>query len=132
MLVNILKCKILRAEVTAADADYEGSLAIDSEWMERIGMLPYEKILVGNITNGERFETYAIPAPHGSRAFAVNGAAAHKASVGDRLVIMVFAQMSAEEAAKWTPSVLVLDNGNRVIVNERGPDVVESRPFQIV
>ncbi len=127
MLVNLLKCKILRAEVTEACADYEGSLAIDAAYMERIGLLPNEKILVGNITNGERLETYAIPAPAGSHAFALNGAAAHKGKPGDLLVIMAFAQMTTEEAATWQPKVLVLADGNRRILKERNgqPDDAE-------
>lgn len=132
MQLNLLKSKILRAEVTDAQQHYEGSLAIDSDFMDRVGLIGYEKILVGNITNGERLETYAIPAPAGSLSFSLNGAAAHKGKVGDLLVIMAFAQMSQEEALKWTPRVIVLANGNREIVNERGPDVMEERPFQIV
>ena len=119
MIVNLLKCKILRAEVTEACADYEGSLAIDADYMERIGLLPYEKILVGNISNGERLETYAIPAPAGSYAFALNGAAAHRGKPGDLLVIMAFAQMTAEEAANWHPKVLVLADQNKTIAKER-------------
>jgi len=131
MLVDILKSKILRAEVTEAEVDYEGSLAIDSELMERIGLLPYEKILVGNISNGERLETYAIEAPAGSRKFALNGAAAHKGKIGDLLVIMSFARMSAEEAKEWTPRVVVLGDGNRTIVKERAPDNTEAE-FRVV
>lgn len=73
MLVEMLKSKILRAETTDARIDYEGSLAIDLDLMDKVGMLPYEKILVGNISNGKRFETYAIPAPRGSGTFSVRG-----------------------------------------------------------
>ncbi len=131
MLVDILKSKILRAEVTEAEVDYEGSLAIDAELMERIGLLPYEKILVGNITNGERLETYAIEAPAGSRKFALNGAAAHKGKPGDLLVIMSFARMSIEEAKEWTPRVVVLGDGNQTIVKERAPGLQEAE-FRVV
>jgi aspartate 1-decarboxylase len=116
MQLNILKAKILRATTTDAQRDYEGSLAIDSSFMEKINLLPYEKILVGNITNGERFETYAIPAPAGSLTFSLNGAAAHKGSVGDLLVIMAFAQMDEQEALHWQPKVLVLGDGNKKIL----------------
>lgn len=132
MLVNILKSKILRATVTDAQLHYEGSLAIDQSLMERVGLLPYEKILVGNITNGERLETYAIPAPAGSLAFCMNGAAAHKAKVGDLLVIMSFAQMDAAEAEKWIPRVIVLGDGNRTILKERGPDKPDQDLFHVV
>ncbi|WP_309398643.1 aspartate 1-decarboxylase [Cerasicoccus maritimus] len=131
MLVDILKSKILRAEVTEAEVDYEGSLAIDAELMERIGLLPFEKILVGNISNGERLETYAIEAPAGSRKFALNGAAAHRGKPGDLLVIMSFARMTAEEAKEWTPRVVVLADGNQTIVKERAPGL-ENAEFRVV
>ncbi|WOO42612.1 aspartate 1-decarboxylase [Rubellicoccus peritrichatus] len=132
MQVTLMKSKILRAEVTQADADYEGSLAIDSTYMERVGLLPYEKILVGNITNGERLETYAIPAPAGSHAFCLNGAAAHKGKKGDLLVIMSFAQMDAEEAANFHPRVIVLDDSNRTIAKERTGTSADEGLFKIV
>lgn len=113
MEVQILKSKILRAFVTSAHRDYEGSLAIDTDLMERTGILPYEKILVGNIDNGERFETYAIPAPSGSHTISLNGAVAHLGEIGHRVVIMSFASMSPEEARTWKPEVIVIgkDNG---------------------
>ncbi len=116
MNVTLLKSKLLRAEVTDRALHYEGSLAIDRELMDQVGMLPYEKILVANIENGERFETYAIPAPVGSLTISLNGAAAHKGELGDLLVIMSFAEMTVVEAADWKPSVLVLAEGNRKIV----------------
>ena len=116
MQLEILRTKILRAEVTDAQLHYEGSLAIDSEIMRMIGMLPNEKILVGNISNGHRFETYAIPAPAGSREFCLNGAVAHLGKVGDLIVIMSFAHMDEAEARKWTPRVVVFADGNSRIV----------------
>lgn len=116
MLVTILKSKILRAMVTEARPDYEGSLAIDINLMNKIGLLPYEKILVGNITNGNRLETYAIPAKAGSKTFSLNGAAAHKGKIDDLIVIMSFAQMTEEEAADWKPNIMILeDNNSRII-----------------
>lgn len=119
MQLSLLKSKILRAEVTEAVADYEGSLAIDVDYMERVGLLPYEKILVGNISNGERLETYAIPAPAGSRTFALNGAAAHKGRPGDLLVIMAFAHVDAQAAQDHQPKIIVLADGNQTILKER-------------
>lgn len=116
MQLQILKSKILRATATDAQQDYEGSLAIDADFMDKAGLLPYEKILVGNITNGERFETYAIPAPTGSLTFSLNGAAAHKGKKGDLLVIMAFAQMDEEEAQRWQPKVLVLGDNNQTVI----------------
>lgn len=125
MQVTLLKSKLLRAEVTECALHYEGSLAIDSALMKEIGLLPYEKILVGNIANGERFETYAIEAPKGSHAICLNGAAAHKGEIGDLLVIMSFARMSAEEAAHWSPEVLLLSEKNSRAVRKEDPQVCQ-------
>ncbi|MGC6455713.1 MAG: aspartate 1-decarboxylase [Coraliomargaritaceae bacterium] len=118
MQLTLLKSKILRAEVTDRALHYEGSLAIDSDLMAQVGLLPFEKILVGNIANGERFETYAIEAPKGSHAISLNGAAAHKGEVGDLLVIMSFAQVTAEEASDWSPRVIRLADGNRQVLKK--------------
>ncbi|MDQ8195008.1 aspartate 1-decarboxylase [Coraliomargarita sp. SDUM461004] len=116
MQVTLLKSKLLRAEVTDRALHYEGSLAIDSALMEQIGLVPYEKILVANIANGERLETYAIEAPKGSHTISLNGAAAHKGELGDLLVIMSFAQFDQAEAKTWKPKVLVLADGNKRVV----------------
>lgn len=132
MHLTMLKSKILRAEVTHAELHYEGSLAIDSELMEAVDLLPYEKILVANIANGERLETYAIPAPAGSKAFSLNGAAAHKGKPGDLLVIMSFTQVSAQEARQWQPHILVLGDHNRQIIKQSGPDSHHPELFQVI
>ena len=116
MQVTLLKSKLLRAEVTDRALHYEGSLAIDAALMEQIGLVPYEKILVANIANGERLETYAIEAPKGSHTISLNVAAAHKGELGDLLVIMSFAQLDEEEAKTWKPKVLVLADGNKRVV----------------
>ncbi len=123
MLYHLLRTKLLRAEVTGARFDYEGSLAIDSELMALVGMLPYEKILVGNITNGERFETYAIPAPAGTREVCLNGATAHLGKIGDLLVVMTFAEASADEARSWKPKTVTLSEKNKRLVRLENPDV---------
>jgi len=119
MQVLLLKSKIHRAAVTAGNVDYEGSLGIDQDLMDRVGLLPYEKILCGNLANGERFETYAIPAPRGSRAIILNGATAHLGKPGDRLTIMSYTWVDEDRARDWKPRVIVLGEGNRV-VDERG------------
>ena len=106
MLIQVLKSKILRAEATDVRVDYEGSLAIDEELMDKVGMLPYEKILVADVENGNRFETYAITGKRGSHVCCLNGAAAHKGKVGDRLIVMAFAQMTPDEANGYVPKVL--------------------------
>jgi len=117
MQVQLLKSKILHAEITEVHIDYSGSLAIDTELMEAAGILPYEKILVGNFSNGERLETYAIPAKAGSKTFSLNGAAARKGMLGDRIVILTFATFTEEEAKTWKPTILTLADKNQTIVN---------------
>ncbi|MEY4776732.1 MAG: hypothetical protein RL759_1245 [Verrucomicrobiota bacterium] len=123
MLYHLLRTKLLRAEVTGARLDYEGSLAIDIELMNLVGMLPYEKILVGNLANGERFETYAIPAPAGTREICLNGATAHLGKPGDLLVIMTFAELTPEEAKTWKPKTATLAERNRRVVRLDNPEV---------
>jgi aspartate 1-decarboxylase len=116
MQLNLLKSKIHRAEVTDSSLNYEGSLAIDLEFMNLVGMLPYERILVGNMNNGERFETYAIAAPAGSKTISLNGGTAHLGRRGDLLTIMSFAVVDEREAANWQPRVLLLADANTKIV----------------
>jgi aspartate 1-decarboxylase len=116
MQLNLLKCKIHRAEVTDSSLNYEGSLAIDAEFMESVGLRPYERILVGNLNNGERFETYAIAAPAGSKTISLNGATAHLGRRGDLVTIMCFAIFDEQEAAHWEPRVLMLTDGNKKVV----------------
>jgi len=123
MLYHLLRTKLLRAEVTGARLDYEGSLAIDIELMNLVGILPYEKILVGNLANGERFETYAIPAPAGTREVCLNGATAHLGKSGDLLVIMTFAELTPEEAKTWKPKTATLAERNRRVVRLENPEV---------
>ena len=126
MLTTLLKSKLLRAEVTDRALHYEGSLAIDRALMEQVGLVPYEKILVANIANGERFETYAIEAPKGSHTISLNGAAAHKGELGDLLVIMAFGQFDPVEAKNWKPKVLVLADGNKRVVRTDNVQVAEN------
>ena len=117
MQVTLLKSKIHRAKVTSISPDYSGSLSIDRTLMEAAGFLNHEKILVGNITNGERFETYCIPAPAGSGEIALNGAAAHKGKPGDLLVIITFIQLDPEEASAWEPRLVIIEGTNTKFKN---------------
>ena len=126
MLVHLLRTKLLRAEVTAARLDYEGSLAIDQEIMALVGLLPYEKILIGNLANGERFETYAIPAPAGTREVCLNGATAHLGKPGDLRGVMSFTPVDAAEAASWKPRTATLAESNRRIVRLENPEIPTS------
>ena len=119
MQIHLLKSKIHRARVTAGDVNYEGSLGIDRDLMDKVGLLPYERILCGNMANGQRWETYAIPAKRGSRAIILNGAVAHLGKRGHRVTIMSYALVNKAKAKKWKPRVIVLGPGNK-IVNERG------------
>jgi aspartate 1-decarboxylase len=119
MHIHLLKSKIHRAEVTGASMDYEGSLTISSDLMEKVGLVPHERVLCSNIASGARFETYAIEGKHGSGEIILNGATAHRGKVGDRLTIMAFALLDNVEAANWRPKVIVLGDKNRVSI-ERG------------
>lgn len=119
MWIQILKSKLHLATVTEACVDYEGSLTISQDLMDLCGILPYEKVLCGNMANGSRFETYAIPGEAKRGQIILNGATAHLGKVGDRLTIMTFANVEQEEASVWTPKVLVLCKSNQ-IVRRRG------------
>ena len=118
MKIQVLKSKLLRATTTEVRVDYEGSLAIDIDLMKLVGMYPYEKILVGNINSGTRFETYAIPAEAGSKTFSIRGAAAHLGKVGDLLVIMSFAQIDEKDAENWIPRTATLAENNTKVIKK--------------
>ena len=114
MLLTMLKAKLHRATVTGADIDYEGSIAIDRDLLDASGMLPHEQVDVLNISTGGRFTTYTIEAPRASREIAVNGAAARLVQTGDKVIIVAYCQMPAEEARNYRPSVVILGDGNEV------------------
>ena len=118
-MIHLLKSKIHRAQVTGTSLEYEGSLTIDKDLMEKVGLLSNERILCSNLANGERFETYAIPGVRGSGTIELNGAVAHLGKTGDRLTIMAFAEVASAKARRWKPRVIVLGKKNRII-NERG------------
>lgn len=115
MQLTLLKCKLHRACVTHAELDYEGSCAIDEDLLRLSGIREYEQIQIYNVANGERFTTYAIRADAGSRIISVNGAAAHKAAPGDRVIICDYAGMNEAEARAFKPTLVYLDEQNRVI-----------------
>ena len=119
MLFHLLKSKIHRAQATASSLDYEGSLTIDPDLMDKVGLLPYERILCSNLTNGNRWETYVIKGKRGTGVIELNGAVAHLGKIGDRLTIMSFTEVVAAKAKRWTPRVIVLGAKNKII-NERG------------
>src|SRR5882757_4685045 len=115
MLLTMMKAKLHRATVTQADLEYEGSISIDADLMEASGILAHEQVDVLNINNGARFTTYAIEAPRGSRTFGVNGAAARLVQKGDRIIVVSYCQMPAEQARNYAPSVALLDEHNEII-----------------
>ncbi len=114
MNLTLLKAKLHRACVTHAELDYEGSCAIDDDLLQASGIREYEQIQIYNLTNGERFETYAIRAEAGSKTISVNGAAAHKAGVGDRVIICAYASMPEAEAAKHNPRLVYCNDQNDI------------------
>ncbi len=114
MLLTMMKAKLHRATVTGADLDYEGSIAIDRDLLDASGVLPHEQVDVLNISTGARFTTYAIEAPRGSREIAVNGAAARLVEKGDKVIVVAYCQLPAEEARNYHPTVVILGEGNAV------------------
>ncbi len=119
MQMHLLKSKIHRGQVTGASINYEGSLTVALDLMEKVGLLPYERVLCSNLANGHRFETYAIPGERGSGEIVLNGATAHLGKAGDLLTIMSYALVDETEARTWQPRVIVLGAQNSII-NERG------------
>jgi aspartate 1-decarboxylase len=114
MLLTMLKAKLHRATVTGADMHYEGSIGIDRDLLDASGILPHEQVDVLNINTGGRFTTYVIEAPRGSRDIPVNGAAARLVQKGDRVIIVAYCQIPAEEARNYRPSVVILGDDNRI------------------
>ena len=115
MDIFLLKSKIHRATVTGGDVNYEGSLTISADLMEKCGLHECEKILCGNMANGNRWETYAIRGKKGTGEIILNGAVAHLGKKGDVLTIMNFCSVSQKKAKKWKPQVIVLGKGNKIV-----------------
>ena len=112
MLLNILKSKIHRVEVTEANLEYIGSITIDEALMEAANIYAGERVQVVDNTNGARLETYVIPGKRGSGCICINGAAAHLVNVGDTVIIMAYALMTPEEAKGFKPSIVFPGPGN--------------------
>jgi aspartate 1-decarboxylase len=129
MQLTLLKSKIHRATVTGASLDYEGSLTVSADLAELVGLIPHEKILVANLNNGKRFETYAIYGPARQGIIELNGATAHLGKIGDRVTIMSFARVTPEEAGVHRPRILVLNEENVVVRYDEDASV---RSFTVV
>lgn len=114
MLIEVLKAKIHRAVVTEADLNYIGSITIDEDLMDAVGILDNEKVQVVNINNGERLETYVIKGERGSGEICMNGPAARKVQPGDIIIIIAYAWIDQEEAAEHIPSIIFPDEHNKI------------------
>lgn len=122
MQLTVLKAKLHSACVTHSELEYEGSCAIDGNLLDKAGIHEYEQIQVYNINNGERFTTYAIRAEDHSRIISVNGAAAHKASPGDRVIICSYGGIDEKEIRNYKPTLIYLDENNHIIrIKDRIP-----------
>lgn len=111
---QMLSAKLHRATITEANLDYEGSLTIDKDLLDSVGIIPFERVKVYNINNGERFDTYAIEGKRGSGVIGLNGAAARKGMVGDLIIIVTFGFYSEDELEKYHPNIALLDDQNQV------------------
>lgn len=115
MEITLLKAKIHRAVVTQADLNYVGSVTIDTDLLKESGILEYEKVQIVDINNGNRFETYTIAGEAGSGIICLNGAAAKCVNVGDKVIIMAYANMTPDEAKSHKPMVLFVDENNKIV-----------------
>lgn len=120
MKLTMFKSKLHQMKVTEANLHYEGSITIDQELLDEAGILPYEKVQVLNITTGSRIETYTISGEAGSRVCCLNGAAARLTQVGDRIIVISYAEMTPEEAGNHKPRVVIVDENNdpKKVINE--------------
>ena len=123
MKVTMFKSKLHQMVVTEANLMYEGSITIDQDLLDQAQLLPYEKVQVLNITNGQRLETYTIPGERGSRVCCLNGAAARLTQIGDRIIVIAYAEMTPEEAQTHKPRVVVVDEHNnpKTVLNYSQP-----------
>lgn len=115
MEITLLKAKIHRAIVTQADLNYVGSVTIDTNLLREAGIMEYEKVQIVDINNGNRFETYTIAGEEGSGIICLNGAAAKCVDVGDKVIIMAYADMTPEEAKQHKPTVLFVNEKNEIV-----------------
>jgi aspartate 1-decarboxylase len=114
MLRFMLKTKIHRARITEANIAYEGSITIDRNLMDAVGIIPFEQVGVYNINNGERFETYVIEGERGTGVIGLNGAAARKGLVGDRIIIVTYTAVTDDELEGFKPNILLMDENNNI------------------
>jgi aspartate 1-decarboxylase len=114
MQIRLLKSKLHRVTVTRTRIDYDGSITIDRDLMDAADIYPYEQVLVANLANGTRHETYVVPGDRGSGAIEILGAAAHLVSKGDKVIIMAFADIEKERIPEHKPKIVLVDDQNRI------------------
>ena len=114
MTITMLQSKIHRATITDANLHYVGSITIDRDLLDEAAMRVGQKIDIVNINNGERFSTYIIPGERGKRDICLNGAAARKVQIGDKIIIIAYASMSQEEADEYKPKIVLLEDDNSI------------------
>lgn len=119
------KSKIHRATVTDANLYYEGSLTVDSDLLDAADILPFERVQVVNVNNGERFETYVIPGKRRSGVMCLNGAAARLGAIGDEIIIITYGTYSEEELKTYKPTVILLDKKNKIVDVKRDTEIIE-------
>ncbi len=127
MFRTLLKSKIHRATVTDADLHYEGSVSIDVNLLEAANILPHEHVHIWDVTNGNRFETYALAAPRGSATICINGAAAHLAKKGDIVIITSFVALTEEQIKNHEPNVVLVDEHNQMVPEKSNPSPMKLR-----
>ena len=115
MHITVLKSKIHQATITGMDASYEGSIVVDVDLMDIVGLHPWEKVLIADINTGERFETYVIEGKRNSASIELNGAAARLGTVRDRITIFAFTSIPESEAGAHAPRIVQLDENNRIV-----------------
>lgn len=114
MQITLMSSKIHHATVTQADLNYQGSISVDAEILEKSGIIAHQQVDVVNVNNGERFTTYAIEAPRGSREIKINGAAARKAQAGDKVIIIAYSIFDVSEAKSFEPNIIILKDNNKI------------------
>ena len=115
MMLSMLRAKIHRATVTDANINYNGSIGIDEDFLDKVSLNEYERVEIYNISNGTRFSTYIIKEPRGSKSIILNGAAARLVHKGDKIIIAAYAYMSEEEAKNHKPAVLIMEDDNNPV-----------------
>lgn len=126
MFVTLMKSKIHRARVTDSNLNYIGSITIDRQLMDEVGILENEKVQVVNNNNGNRFETYVIPGEAGSGIICVNGAAARLVQTGDKIIIIAYAMMTTDEACSFKPKIAFVDENNRIVKKKQAEEPCET------